>query len=45
MVSLDSVKGLQDGVKMDFRWEVCKDGRWMEMAQESVLWRALMQAV
>jgi len=30
---------------MDFRWEVCKGGRWLELAQESVPWWALMQAV
>jgi hypothetical protein len=30
---------------MDFRWGVCKGGRWLEPAQESVPWRTLMQAV
>jgi len=45
LVSLDFIKRLHGGVKMDFRWEVCKGGRWLELAQESVPWWALMQAV
>ena len=36
LVGLDSINRLQDGVKMDFRWEVCKGVRWLELAQENV---------
>jgi hypothetical protein len=31
--------------KMDLREMGCEDGRWMELAQDRVQWRALMLAV
>jgi hypothetical protein len=31
--------------KMDFREIGCEDGRWMELAEDRVQWRALLLAV
>jgi hypothetical protein len=32
-------------IKMDLREIGCEDGRWMELAQDPVQWRALVLAV
>jgi hypothetical protein len=36
LVGLNSIKRMQDGAKMDFRWVVCKGGRWLELAQKNI---------
>jgi hypothetical protein len=45
LLGIGSIKRLQDGVKMDFRWKICKGGRWLELAEDRVPWRTFMITV
>jgi hypothetical protein len=35
----------EDNISIDLREVGCEDGRWMELAQDCVQWRALVLAV
>jgi hypothetical protein len=45
LVGKPVVRKWDNNIKMDLREICCEDGRWMELAQDRVQWRALVLAM